>query len=64
MKFLLILITLTSCALPSPIPRNNKNKSSLYQEKIKKCTLELIGKYGVEAEKSVKVCRDIYKAKQ
>lgn len=64
MKFLLILITLTGCALPSPIPRNNKNKSSLYQEKIKKCTLELIGKYGVEAEKSVKVCRDIYKAKQ
>lgn len=62
MKFLLILITLTGCALP--IPRNNKNKSSLYQEKIKKCTLELIGKYGVEAEKSVKVCRDIYKAKQ
>ena len=34
------------------------------KEYIKKCTLELIGKYGVEAEKSVKVCRDIYNAKQ
>jgi len=63
MKFLLILITLTGCALSSPVSRSNKNKALLYQEKLRKCTVELIGKYGVEAEKSVKVCKNIYRAK-
>ena len=63
MKFLLFLI-LTSCALPLPITRNNLKKHFSYTEKIKKCTLELIGNHGVEAEKSVKVCKNIYRAKQ
>lgn len=61
MKFLFILL-LTGCALPSPIYRNTK-KPSLYQEKIKNCSLELIGVHGVEAEKAVRVCKSVYKAK-
>lgn len=59
MKILLLFLIITSCALP---PRY-RNKSVLYQEKLKKCTTDLIGKYGVEAIKSVKVCKDIYNAK-
>jgi hypothetical protein len=60
MKYLLPIFFITSCALP---PRYNGNKPALYQEKLKKCTIELVGKYGVEAEKAVKVCKNIYKAR-
>lgn len=59
---LLFIFLLTGCALPSPIYRNIK-KPVTYSEKIKKCTIELIGEYGVDAEKSVKTCKDIYRAK-
>lgn len=59
MKILLLFLIITSCALP---PRY-RNKPVLYQEKLKKCTVGLIGKYGVEAKKAVEVCKDIYKAR-
>lgn len=61
MRFLLIFLTLISCTMP---PRKFENNSMAYQEKLKKCVMGLIGKYGVEAEKASRVCLNIYKAKQ
>jgi hypothetical protein len=63
MKILFILLILTGCAFPPPIARNAKKKLKPYSKKIKICTLDLIGKHGVEAQKAVKVCKNIYRAK-
>ena len=62
MKALLILLMLTSCALPTR--RNHKKpvvKKKTSIENIRTCLDDLLTQHGIDAKESLEVCTKIYR---
>lgn len=59
---LLLLLTLTSCALQMP-ERNTKKKEVTHNDKLETCLFRLVEKNGVEAKVAQEVCDKIYRRK-
>lgn len=60
MRILFLLIIFTGCSM---IPDSKDRAKNSYQERVRECVVEFIGKYGVEITKANTVCQDIYKGK-